>query len=332
MSLPHPLTLALRHLAPGRVVDGVASIPLPFTAEGRPDLDGVAELVQRTYAAGLTPALNLFAGSVDVLSPAERADVLAIGGGVARGRRFLAGAVADADEPLASSYATACDSIVRQGGTPVLVQCPALANLDEDEVADTYRQASAPFREVVAIEADPQFGGRVYSLDLFHRLLDVPSLAGLVHATFDRVAEWYRVDARDARRPEFRLFSGNERAIDMFVYGSDYLLGAAGCAPEAFALRDHLWRDNDPHAIEVADVLQHLSGLLCRAPVQASRHAAALWLHLRSLASGDGAHPRVPRRPDGDVVLLREAAERLDAIVLAHGGRRPRFAVAGQGL
>jgi hypothetical protein len=334
MSLPHPLTLALRHLAADRTVDGVASVPLSFTAEGRPELDVLADLVQRTFAAGLTPAVNLFAGSVELLNPHERADVLAITGGVARGRRYLAGALAGDDSgTLARRYALAGEPIVRQGGTPVLVQCHEFGQLGEDELADMYRQATADFREAIALEADPLFGGRVYSLDLFHRLLDVPALSGLVHASFDRVAEWYRVDARDARRPEFRLFSGNERATDMFVYGSDYLLGSAGCAPEAFALRDRLWRDGDPHATEVDDALQHLGALLYRMPIAASRHAASQWLVVRGIASSDAAHPRAVRRPDSDPPLLREIAERIDALGKAHGGRRSQLAAAaGQGL
>ena len=343
MSLPHPLTLALRHLTAERRVDGVASLPLVFGADGRPNLDALSALVQRTYASGLTPAVNLFAGSADLLRPDERTDVLAVTAGVARGRRFLAGAIVG-DEPgsIATRYATASELIVRQGGTPVLVHCRELVGLEEERVAESYRQATSPFRDVVALEADPQFGGRVYSLDLYHRLLDVPSLSGLVHASLDRVAEWYRVDARDARRPEFRLFSGHEGAIDMMLYGSDYLLGTAGCAPEAFALRDRLWRGGDPHALEVNDVLQHLGNLLHRTPVSASRHGAAQWLAVREAARDfssrerfsqappplERAHTRALERPDSDLALLRDVSDRLDALVAAHGRVRAHAAAA----
>ncbi len=37
--------------------------------------------------------------------------------------------------------------------------------------------------------------------------------------------EWSRLALRDRIRPEFKIFNGNDLAIDMVMYGSDYLLG-----------------------------------------------------------------------------------------------------------
>ena len=36
---------------------------------------------------------------------------------------------------------------------------------------------------------------------------------------------------------EFRVYAGNDLAIDMVAYGSDYLLGLSTLAPNAFAER-----------------------------------------------------------------------------------------------
>ena len=44
-----------------------------------------------------------------------------------------------------------------------------------------------------------------------------------------------RLAWRDARRPDFRIYTGNDLGINMIEYGSDYLLGLATFAPEQFS-------------------------------------------------------------------------------------------------
>ena len=83
-------------------------------------------------------------------------------------------------------------------------------------------------------------------------LLDTDGVLGLKHSSLRRDLEWERLALRDARRPDFRIYTGNDLAIDMVMYGSDYLLGLSAFAPEAFARRDRYWREGDArfHAAE----------------------------------------------------------------------------------
>ena len=76
--MAHPLTLALRHLTPSRTIDGAAALPVWLGPSGRLDLAGLASRLEATFTAGLTPAVNLFAGSVDCLSEDDRIDVLTL--------------------------------------------------------------------------------------------------------------------------------------------------------------------------------------------------------------------------------------------------------------
>ena len=318
MLAPDQLTLVLRHLTPARLIDGCGALPLPFDDDGQPDLDALAALVQQTYAAGLTPAINTHAGSAELLTDDERDDVLAVTAGVALGRRFLAAVVADAGaEPLALRYARAMSRVRRQGGTPMLWPCAELTTLDDDAVTDVHRAATLDDAGVLAVEVGPAIaaGGRVYSLDVFQHLMDVPALGGLFHASHSRVSEWYRLEARDTRRPEFRLYSGHDLAIDMPAYGSDYLLASAGVLPEAFRLRDRLWTAGDAHVTDVNDALQFVSSVMHRPPVAAARHSAALLLDIRGASRSASPHPGSARRPDADRDLLRGALERLDALL-----------------
>ena len=52
-----------------------------------------------------------------------------------------------------------------------------------------------------------------------------------------------------------------------------------------------------------------------RAPIVAARHAAAQVLVMRGVISGASPHPSGARRPDADLDLLRDALERLDALL-----------------
>ena len=114
---------------------------------------------------------------------------------------------------------------------------------------------------------------------------------------------------RDEIRPEFHVFTGNDLAIDMVMYGSDYLLGLSTFAPDIFAQRDTAWAAGDPAFYELNDWLQHLGFLTFRPPVPAYKHSAAMFLKLRGQIDCDNTHPSSPTRPDSDREILRQIVE-----------------------
>jgi 4-hydroxy-tetrahydrodipicolinate synthase len=62
-------------LRPRRSIDGISAVLLPFHADGRPDRETWVALVERTWAAGLTPAVNMDTGYANLLTPTERAEL-----------------------------------------------------------------------------------------------------------------------------------------------------------------------------------------------------------------------------------------------------------------
>jgi hypothetical protein len=110
------------------------------------------------------------------------------------------------------------------------------------------------------------------------------------------------------------VFTGNDLAIDMVMYGSDYLLGLSTFAPDLFAQRDALWEAGDPAFYELNDVLQYLGFFAFRSPVPAYKHSAAQFLKLRGWIQSDEPHPLANRRPESDVAVLREMGERLGVV------------------
>jgi hypothetical protein len=132
-----------------------------------------------------------------------------------------------------------------------------------------------------------------------------------------RSLEWQRLQLRDAVRPDFHVYTGNDLAIDMVMYGSDYLLGLSTFAPDQFARRDALWLAGDPAFYELNDVLQYLGFFAFRTPVPAYKHSAAQFLHLRGWIASDRQHPASPARPDSDRAILREIGKQLGISVSA---------------
>src|SRR4029077_20856347 len=143
--------------------------------------------------------------------------------------------------------------------------------------------------------------GKIYSLEVYRGLLGIKQCAGAKHSSLRRELEWQRLVLRDAVRPDFHIFTGNDLAIDMVVYGSDYLLGLSTFAPQAFAARDRAWAEGDVATFhELNDVLQYLGQFTFRPPVPAYRHDAAMFFELRGWAATDDTPPGLPRRPEAE--------------------------------
>ena len=101
----------------------------------------------------------------------------------------------------------------------------------------------------------------------------------------------------------------------MVFYGSDYLLGLSTFHVEAFAARDRLWREQDPRAFVLNDLLQYLGQLAFRAPVPAYKHSAAQFLKLRGMIGTNQPHPGGAVRPESDLPLLDDIAGRIDDLL-----------------
>lgn len=309
---------AVKRIQPSRAIEGVSAVLLPFDFAERIDVDSLAASLERTWAAGLTPAVNMDTGYTNLLTPAERRHVLAVARQTARGRIFVAGAFVEGGAgELRGRYQAALDEIAEAGGMPILFQCSEFKSMARRELVDFHRQLVKDRRNVLCFELGEMFAsfGQIYELDTVRELMQIPEIIGMKHSSLNRELEWQRLALRDEIRPGFKIYTGNDLAIDMVMYGSDYLLGLSAFAPEAFAARDRFWKANDVRFFALNDLLQYLGFFAFRHPVPAYKHSAAQFLKLRGKITTDLPHPKASRRSPSDVEILREISERLDAMV-----------------
>ena len=210
-------------------------------------------------------------------------------------------------------YRKQMDVIVRHGGIPILFQTSRLHGKSAAEKAAAYVAVCRGYAHVLAFELGQMFApnGEIFDEETFRRLMDIPEIKGIKHSSLDRLSELERLVLRDTRRPDFRIYTGNDLGINMIEYGSDYLLGLATFAPEKFAERDRLWEAGDPGYYALSDALQYLGNVAFREPVPAYKHSAAVFLRLAGRIPSDLTHARNSKRPAWEAEILQDCARRL---------------------
>jgi dihydrodipicolinate synthase/N-acetylneuraminate lyase len=305
-----------------RAILGVSAVLLPFASGRTVDWHAFESLVRRTVDAGLLPAVNMDTGYVQFLDEPARNRVLEVAAAHSGTRSFVAGAFV-ADVPGAAfvldAYLRAIDTVSSAGGTPVIFPSHGLSALGDEEWVAAHVKFGEHVDRFIAFELGPMFVsyGRIYSLSAYESLLGVPACVGAKHSSLSRMAEWDRLALRDRLRPEFHVFTGNDLAIDMVCYGSDYLLGLSTFAPHAFAERDRRWAVGDRSFQELNDLLQYLGYFAFRPPVPAYRHDAAIFLALRGEISSAVTPPGAPRRfpANWEASVLADIRRRLEALL-----------------
>jgi len=298
-----------------RKVEGIAAALLPFATDGRIAVEAFQNHLAATQCAGLMNAVNMDTGYVNFLSATEKLEVLrwtreALGASVP----FVAGAYIEGQEgDTVALYRKQMDAIVAHGGMPILFQTSRLHGKSSAEKAAIYREVSRGYGQVLAFELGKMFApnGEIFEEEMIRRLMEIPEIRGMKHSSLDRMVELRRLELRDAQRPEFRIYTGNDLGINMIEYGSDYLLGLATFAPEKFAERDRMWEAGDPAYYALSDALQHLGNVAFREPVPAYKHSAAVFLHLTGRIPSDRTHANNTKRLEWEAGILADCARRL---------------------
>ncbi len=305
-------------IIPNRRITGMSAILLPHLDERTVDWDALDAHIARTHAAGLTPAVNMDTGYVQLIDDATRRQVLDRTAEITGGE-FVAGAFVNDEAGAAfdlGGYANAALEISSRGGTPVVFPSHGLNSHGDAGWLAGYQAVATEVDCFIGFELGQMFVpyGRIVDAETYTALLEIPQCIGAKHSSLDRMLEWQRLEIRDAQRPDFMVLTGNDLGIDMVMYGSDYLLGLSTFAPDLFAERDRHWETGDPAFFELNDMLQYLGHFTFRPPTPGYRHNAATFMELRGWAGSDAVPEGAPRRPDSDRAVLADIAQRLGVL------------------
>ncbi|QDT07585.1 hypothetical protein K227x_60130 [Rubripirellula lacrimiformis] len=303
-------------IRPRRKISGMSAILLPLISGTEVDWDGFRDHVVRTADAGLVPAINMDTGYANLIDDAVRQQALNETQALMDGRPFVSGAfVGDTPESTFDfdKYRVALDQITSKGGTPIIFQSFGLTSQSDDDIVASYQQIGSHAGDFLGFELGTMFApfGKIYSLDVYAGMMGIGECRGAKHSSLSRELEWQRLALRDQTRSDFMVLTGNDLAIDMVMYGSDYLLGLSTFAPEAFARRDAMWESGDAGFYELNDLLQYLGFFAFRNPVPAYKHNAAQFLKQRGWIKSSLTYPGSPERPDSDVAVLQDILARL---------------------
>jgi dihydrodipicolinate synthase/N-acetylneuraminate lyase len=299
-----------------RPVCGMSAVLLPFHQNGEVDWISFVSLLERTLQAGLIPAVNMDTGYGNLIDDQTREAILARTHSIVGNRQFIAGAfVKDAkgDSFNLDGYRHSIEQIQNHGGIPIIFQSFGLVDQNDEQIVESYRRIALECDQFYAFELGNAFAafGSVYSMDVYGQLLSIENCLGAKHSSLSRQKEWDRLKLRDQLRPSFKVLTGNDLAIDMIMYGSDYLLGLSTFAPDLFAIRDAYWRAGNAAFYELNDVLQYLGFFAFRTPTPAYKHSAAMFLYQRGWITTPATHRNSPSRPDSDMAVLSEIGQRL---------------------
>jgi len=306
-------------IKPRRKITGISAILLPLTEAGDVDWRALQAHITRTAESGLTPAVNMDTGYVNLIDSATQVEVLQRTRSVLGNRPFVAGAfVSDklGDPFTFDGYARQMETIQSFGGTPVIFQSYGLTRQTGPEIIASYQRLGRVVDQFIGFELTTDLApfGAIYDLETYGGMMGVPQCIGAKHSSFHREPEWDRLNLRNEKRPDFLVFTGNDFAIDMVIYGSDYLLGLSSFAPDLFALRDTYWETGDPRFYELNDQLQYLGYFAFRTPAPAYKHSCAQFLKLRGWIDCDRTHPNATARTSADIEVLREIGQRMQVM------------------
>ncbi len=260
------------------------------------------------------PAVNMDTRSTQYIDDAARAEVLTRT--AAHCDDFVAGCFVSDQQGAAldaHKYQAEIDNVCGSGGLPILFPSWGLNTLPEAELIPALDKMTSNCDAFLGFELGPQFVpyGRIYELDTYRDLVSLTRCVGAKHSSLSRELEWRRLQLRDRTRPEFSVYTGNDLAIDMIMWGSDYLLGLSTFAPQLFAERDRMWESGDTGFYQLNDMLQYLGAFAFRAPVPSYKHNAAQLLHLQGVIGSDTCPPGTSPRPSTDRDVLKTWLEEL---------------------
>ena len=242
---------------PRRTITGMSAVLVPYTADGNIDWAAFEAHVARTAEVGLTPAVNMDTGYVQLLDARHASPGRSTSPPTSPAAAFVAGAFV-ADEPgdafdLDAYVAAAIDAIAapgrHAGDLPVLRAQRACRRRVGRRARRAIGRRRRPLHRLRARRRCSCPYGRIYSLDAYAALLGIARVhrrEALVAAAAARSGSGSPSATRCG--PTSTCSPATTSPSTWSMYGSDYLLGLSTSRPTCSPRRDRRWATATPRS------------------------------------------------------------------------------------
>jgi 4-hydroxy-tetrahydrodipicolinate synthase len=281
----------------------IPAIVTPMTSEGEIDLPAL-----KRYAAWLADqgpvalAVNVDTGEGPHLTPDEKRQTLeTVAEGVA-GKCKVVGGVAGPSTAQGVTNARAAQS----AGAEALLVFPIPAFLGQPlnpEVPYRYHAAIAEGVDLplILFQLQPALGGVLYTTEILHKLITIPSVAAIKEASFDAMRFLQVKAALDSASRKITFLTGNDNFIcESFILGAEgALLGFSTLGTrEQVNMLAAIQRGDIAEARELGARLQPLADIIFSPPV--TDYRARTKEALKMLGVLDNTTVRPPLLPISD--------------------------------
>ena len=281
----------------------IPAIVTPMTSEGEIDLPAL-----KRYAAWLADqgpvalAVNVDTGEGPHLTPDEKRQTLeTVAEGVA-GKCKVVGGVAGPSTAQGVTNARAAQS----AGAEALLVFPIPAFLGQPlnpEVPYRYHAAIAEAVDLplILFQLQPVLGGVLYTTEILHKLITIPSVAAIKEASFDAMRFLQVKAALDSASRKITFLTGNDNFIcESFILGAEgALLGFSTLGTrEQVNMLAAIQRGDIAEARELGARLQPLADIIFSPPV--TDYRARTKEALKMLGALDNTTVRPPLLPISD--------------------------------
>lgn len=290
----------------------IPAVVTPMTENGELDLPALTRYVEWLVPQGpIALAVNVDTGEGPHLTLDERRQTIETVVAAAGGRCKVVAGVGGPSTAQGIANARAAQA----AGADALLVFPIGAFLGEPlrlDVVYNYHAALAAAVDlpIILFQLQPKLGGVLYTTEVLHKLITIPSVIGIKEASFDAMRFLsVKADLESASRP-ITLLHGNDNFIcEAFILGAQgALLGFAtlGTA-EQVAMLAAVQRNDLPAALALGARLQPLADVIFAPPVTDYRARTKVALQMLGVIEGIAVRPPLLPIPEAEHAVIRRA-------------------------
>jgi len=292
----------------------IPAIVTPMTRDAELDLPALRRYVDWLADQGpVALAVNVDTGEGPHLTADEKRQTLETVADVVAGRCKVVGGVAGPSTAQGVANARAA----RDAGADALLVFPIPAYLGQPlnpEVPYRYHAAIAEAVDLplILFQLQPALGGVLYTTEILHRLITIPSVVAIKEASFDAMRYLQVKAALESASRKITFLTGNDNFIcESFILGAEgALLGFSTLGTrEQVNMLDAVRRSDFDTARELGARLQPLADVIFAPPVTDYRARTKEALKMLGILENTTVRPPLLPVTDADCEVIHQALQ-----------------------